>query len=209
MIGACSYAPGYFTGDSSYSIAWLAMGNRTLADPWLQQAFLHMDLTHFNVWKERAITGTSARARVCVCVCVRDHCCCCVLVFTHSARCATGGNLNFITGAGGYLQNFLYGYSQIRLAGVRQLVMPLAPSLPPGNVTRVKLRNISLAGVRMSLWYNATDVCLQQEPAPSREAAAGSLQVVCASGEVCVKVVPSSRPACVMSQPLTIRAVPI
>ena len=70
MIGACSYAPGYFTGDSSYSIAWLAMGNRTLADPWLQQAFLHMDLTHFNVWKERAITGTSARARVCVCVCV-------------------------------------------------------------------------------------------------------------------------------------------
>ena len=146
---------------------------------------------------------------MCVCVCARDHCCCCVLVFTHSARCATGGNLNFITGAGGYLQNFLYGYSQIRLAGVRQLVMPLAPSLPPGNVTRVKLRNISLAGVRMSLWYNATDVCLQQEPAPSREAAAGSLQVVCASGEVCVKVVPSSRPACVMSQPLTIRAVPI
>ena len=78
MIGACSYATGYFTGDSSYSIAWLAMGNRTLADPWLQQAFLHMDLTHFNVWKERAITGTSARARACVCVCV----CVCVLVTT-------------------------------------------------------------------------------------------------------------------------------
>ena len=171
---------------------------------------------HSYTWISRTSTcgknGQSrvrARACVCVCVCARDHCCCCVLVFTHSARCATGGNLNFITGAGGYLQNFLYGYSQIRLAGVRQLVMPLAPSLPPGNVTRVKLRNISLAGVRMSLWYNATDVCLQQEPAPSREAAAGSLQVVCASGEVCVKAVPSSRPACVTSQPLTIRAVPI
>ena len=183
--------PGYFTGDSSYSIAWLAMGNRTAADPWLQAAYLHMDLTHFNVWKERAITG---------------------------------GNLNFITGAGGYLQNFLYGYSQLRLSGPTTLDMAIPAMLPQGNVTRQTLRGVSLAGVRFTLSYDASQVCfsLVAPPAVPSESAHQqvngrdglsskpvTLQVLCSSAsQPCVPRMTTGPPACVALQPLRIRVAP-
>ena len=71
----------YFSeGDSSYSIAWLSLNNRTAADAQFQLAFLHMDLAHFNIWTEKTAE-------------------------------LSYGHLNFITGAGGYLQNFLFGYA--------------------------------------------------------------------------------------------------
>lgn len=43
---------GFFTGDSSYSIAWLAVGNRTQADAQFAQGFAHLDLVGFGVWME-------------------------------------------------------------------------------------------------------------------------------------------------------------
>lgn len=73
---------GFYTGDSAYSIAWLQHGNRSAADAQFDLAFTHMDMTTFNVWKEKNF--------------------------------GSGGNLNFITGAGGYLQNFVYGYAGLR-----------------------------------------------------------------------------------------------
>ena len=42
---------GFFTGDSAYSVAWLRLGNRTGADDTFDEAFEHMDLTGFNVWR--------------------------------------------------------------------------------------------------------------------------------------------------------------
>ena len=47
----------FYTGDSSNSIAWLEMGNRSAADAQFDLAFTHMDLKHFNVFEERN-TGT-------------------------------------------------------------------------------------------------------------------------------------------------------
>ena len=44
---------GFFTGDSSYSIAWLAVGNRSEADVQFAQAFAHLDVGGFGVWMEK------------------------------------------------------------------------------------------------------------------------------------------------------------
>eukprot|EP01104_Vermistella_antarctica_P001171 TRINITY_DN1122_c0_g2_i1.p1 TRINITY_DN1122_c0_g2~~TRINITY_DN1122_c0_g2_i1.p1 ORF type:complete len:762 (+),score=197.59 TRINITY_DN1122_c0_g2_i1:344-2287(+) len=46
---------GYFTGDSSYTIAWLQLNGTAQADASFANVFLHMTHT-FNVWKEK-ITG--------------------------------------------------------------------------------------------------------------------------------------------------------
>ena len=71
---ACLTLPpdGFYTGDSSYSIAWLALGNRTGSDAQFGRAFLYMnglpsnDSTirviapqdnPFHVWKEQARDG--------------------------------------------------------------------------------------------------------------------------------------------------------
>jgi hypothetical protein len=63
---------GFYTGDSSYSIAWLALGNRTGSDAQFGRAFLYMNglpsadnrtrvvapqFNPFNVWKEQARNG--------------------------------------------------------------------------------------------------------------------------------------------------------
>ena len=45
---------GFYTGDSAYSIAWLQLGNRSAADAQFNLAFDHMDLGHYNVWKEKS-----------------------------------------------------------------------------------------------------------------------------------------------------------
>lgn len=106
-------------GDSAYSIAWLALGNRTAADVTLQDAFAHMDTRGFYVWKEKSFGDF--------------------------------GHLNFITGAGGYLQNWVYGYGGVRYTA-RALV--LAPVLPEMGVTQVVLRGLAYAGGRLSLVFD-------------------------------------------------------
>jgi hypothetical protein len=117
----------FFTGDSSYSVAYLALGNRTAADAQLPFAFEHMDYPHYYVWKETV----------------------------------SGGHLNFITGAGGYLQAYLYGYAGARLlpGGVLRFAYQ-QPLLPP-SATSVKLRGLHLVGAAFDLWYNATTICVE------------------------------------------------
>jgi hypothetical protein len=72
-----SSTAGYFTGDSSYSIAWLLAGNRSAADLQFAQGFLHLDLAGFGVWMEK--------------------------YYSHSE----GGALNEISSGGAFLQNIL------------------------------------------------------------------------------------------------------
>jgi len=100
-------------------------------------------------------------------------------------RVVAGGHLNFITGAGGYLQNFVYGYAQIRLASPLRLDISREPVLPPNGVDSLKLRSISLGGHRFSLQYNATSVCLQLTAPPT----SGGVQV-------CRLGAPSSSSSC-------------
>ena len=113
---------GFFTGDSSYSIAWLRLGNRTAADLQFGLAFEHMDVHNgFNVWIEKS-KGSKGYP----------------------------GNLNFITGAGGYLQNYLYGYAGIILA---ERCVSFNPILPPNGITKVGIRNITFHDKKFSFSY--------------------------------------------------------
>jgi trehalose/maltose hydrolase-like predicted phosphorylase len=119
---------GFFTGDSIYSIAWLALGEREAADRQWQAAFSHMDLGGFNLWRETL----------------------------------TGGHSNFITGAGGFLQNVVNGYGGLRvLSGSR---LQLRPSLPLWGVTRLALRAFCFVGRRLHVGWSATELSVRVEP---------------------------------------------
>jgi hypothetical protein len=127
--------PGYstcpfFTGNSAYGIAYLALGNRSAADYQFELGFLHQT-PEFSVWTE----------------------------YTPSAGF---GHLNFVTGAGGWLQALLYGYPGLRLppsGGALRFATPV-PTLPPGGVTRVKLRGLHLLGTAFDLAYDDALVCV-------------------------------------------------
>jgi protein-glucosylgalactosylhydroxylysine glucosidase len=132
---------------AQYSIAYLALGNRTAADAQLPLAFQHIDTAHYNTWIE----------------CFKPYC-----------------HLHFLTGAGGLLQNMVYGYGGLRLAdggaASRLEFSHPFPQLPPGGVTAMKLRAISFLAQPLDMWFNATTLCwsLAGGPAPG----APSLQVV-------------------------------
>ena len=143
---------GFYTGDSAYSIAWLQLGNRSAADEQFDLAFKHQDLDHFNVWKEKSFGNF--------------------------------GNLNFITGAGGYLQNFINGYAGLRYMvkdpinivcpnsdghGAGRGAVSFRPVLPPGNVTAVLMRGVSLSGSRFTVSYDDTTLCAILTSGPQLE----------------------------------------
>jgi len=48
---------GFFTGDSIYSIAWLALGNTRAALTQWDAAFNHMDTQHFFLFREKLSGG--------------------------------------------------------------------------------------------------------------------------------------------------------
>lgn len=108
----------FYTGDSSNSIAWLALGNRSAADAQFDLAFTHINLGYFNVWEEKNYGDL--------------------------------GNLNFITGAGGYLQNYVNGYAGLRYSADG---VTLRPVVPPNGCTSLALRGLSLAGARLTVHY--------------------------------------------------------
>ena len=47
------------------------------------------------------------------------------------------GNLNFLTGAGGFLENIVFGYGGVHYS---ENGLELSPSLPPGNATELVIR---------------------------------------------------------------------
>ncbi len=63
-------------------------------------------------------------------------------------------NTNFITGAGAFLQQFIFGYTGLRL-GQTGLERRFDPVLPPG-VPRLILKNISIHGKRETLIFDST-----------------------------------------------------
>ena len=70
------------------------------------------------------------------------------------------GTEHFITGNGGYLQAFVFGYSGMRIE--RLGVFSFAaqkPVLPPLGVTAMKLRGLSLLGAKFDFWFDADNVC--------------------------------------------------
>jgi trehalose/maltose hydrolase-like predicted phosphorylase len=143
---------GFYTGDSSYAIAWMAIGRRDMCDAQFFRAFSYQNglagtryanpsqYNPFNVWKERA---------------------------------SEGGHLNFLTGAGGFLQNVIQGYAGWRARATR---LEFRPVLPPFTGL-VRLVGLKYAGATFSLEYTATSVTLEL-----LEAAAAARLVVDAGG---------------------------
>jgi len=73
-------------------------------------------------------------------------------------RAKVGGNLNFLTGAGGFMQNLVLGYAGLRLApslvaGGDGVLMLRKPLLPPG-ATRMTVRGFHFRGSRLTLGFN-------------------------------------------------------
>ena len=141
---------GMFTGDSSYSCAYLALGNRTAADAQLNLAFNHIE-GHFDVFHETAFDN--------------------------------GHTQHFITGNGGYLQGFVFGFTGMRIARVGVMsYSSQAPTLPPFGTTSLKLRGVHLLGTAYDFYYDATQICVSLQAGGSSGGAALELRVV-ATGE--------------------------
>jgi len=66
----------------------------------------------------------------------------------------TGGTVNFITGAGGFLQGVLNGYGGIR---IRENALAFNPQLPP-SVNFVRFREIHYLGNRIQIAYDFADM---------------------------------------------------
>jgi trehalose/maltose hydrolase-like predicted phosphorylase len=109
---------GFFTGDSTYSIAWLALGNASAASTQWASAFAHMDTQSFFTFHEEL----------------------------------AGGHLNFLTGAGGFLQNVIQGWSGVRVLPDRLAVVN--PTLPT-NVTRITLHGVHWRGFCIQAEFDA------------------------------------------------------
>lgn len=152
---------GMFTGDSAYSCAYLALGNRTAADAQLSLAFNHIE-PHFYVFHETAFDN--------------------------------GHTQHFITGNGGYLQGFVFGYSGLRITRLGALAFAsTAPILPPLNVSAVKLRGLDLLGVAFDFWYDGGRVCAALQPGQP----AGALEFVVLATGARTPLADPSTPACV------------
>ncbi len=83
-------------------------------------------------------------------------------VFTETQVTDGGHTQHFITGAGGFVQGFVFGYSGMRIARVGVLTFTAQrPVLPPGGVTAATLRGVHLLGTRFDFRWNATHQCAE------------------------------------------------
>ena len=62
----------------------------------------------------------------------------------------TNNNINFLTGAGAFLQQFIFGYAGLRFSSDAGLSRRFEPLLPE-RITRLRLRNISIRGKRIDI----------------------------------------------------------
>jgi hypothetical protein len=69
------------------------------------------------------------------------------------------GNLNFLTGAGGFLENLVFGYGGLRYSAAG---LSIGASLPPHGTSQLTLRGIAFAGGTVRLVVNATHQTLSR-----------------------------------------------
>jgi trehalose/maltose hydrolase-like predicted phosphorylase len=65
----------------------------------------------------------------------------------------TNESVNFVTGAGGFLQQVIFGYTGLRL-GDEGLEPAFAPVLP-SRISRLELRNVQVRGKRWDIIVDA------------------------------------------------------
>ena len=86
-----------------------------------------------------------------------------------------GGHSNFITGAGGFLQNIVQGWAGVRVSA--EALTLTGPTLPP-TVTSVTLRSLQFRGTSFTVRFDATTISF----ALASERPAVPLRVVGADG---------------------------
>jgi hypothetical protein len=111
-----------FFGRLTYAINWLRFGRTDLADAVFDEGFLHQ-LGPFNVWRELATPISTG-----------------------------GGAVNFLTGAGAFLQAFLYGYIGLSPQANELRLNPVLPA-HAANISATKL---SYSGCHFGIFVNAT-----------------------------------------------------
>jgi protein-glucosylgalactosylhydroxylysine glucosidase len=77
----------------------------------------------------------------------------------------TNNAVNFVTGAGGFLQQVIFGYTGLRLgnAGLEPAFAPLLPS----RITRLEIRNVQIRGKRWDVIVDARGRRMVQRPESS------------------------------------------
>ncbi|MER6090364.1 glycosyl hydrolase family 65 protein [Streptomyces bluensis] len=103
--------------------------------------------------------------------------------FEQFAEVRAGGAFTFLTGHGGFLQEFLYGYSGLRWRADRVVLAPILP----GSLDGITLRRLRWQGrvFDVDIRHDGTTVRLHTgEPLPVETA--GTLRHVAARGEVMV-----------------------
>jgi hypothetical protein len=163
-----------FTGDSSYACGFLALGDRAAADAQLALAFGHISDPFF-VFTETEISP--------------------------GAPPSTSGTQHFVTGSGGLLQAFVFGYPGLRIARRGVLSFTAArPVLPPAGVTQVKLRGLHLLGVAFDAVYDGAQFCAALQPGGAPGAPQLELRVL-ATGQ---RTPLGAQPVCVPVQPVEV-----
>ncbi len=66
----------------------------------------------------------------------------------------TNDAVNFVTGAGGFLQQVIFGWTGLRLG--EHGLEPAFPPLLPSHITRLALRNIQVRGRRYDVVIDST-----------------------------------------------------
>jgi hypothetical protein len=86
----------------------------------------------------------------------------------HETAFDDGHTQHFITGSGGYLQSFVFGYAGLRIPRVGVLSFSSSsPILPPLNVSAVTLRGLDLLGTAFDFSYDADSLCATLQAAPA------------------------------------------
>eukprot|EP00755_Sulcionema_specki_P015514 Sspe_Gene.59590::Locus_32757_Transcript_2_3_Confidence_0.500_Length_8529::g.59590::m.59590/K22078/PGGHG, ATHL1; protein-glucosylgalactosylhydroxylysine glucosidase len=102
----------------------------------------------------------------------------------------SGGALNFLTGAGGYIMNVLYGYGGIRLHG--NGTMEITPRLPPDNVTRVHFRKLHFREALLDISFDHSSVTVDSDPpATAVDSSGRSHRTPCTLPLQTLRIVPS------------------
>ena len=111
-----------FFGRLTYAINWLRFGRTDLADAVFDEGFLHQ-LGPWNVWRELATPTTTG-----------------------------GGAVNFLTGAGAFLQAFLYGYIGMSPHDDGLRLNPMLPA----HAANISATQLSYSSCRFGIFVNAT-----------------------------------------------------
>lgn len=129
-----------FFGRLTYAINWLRFGRTDLADAVFDEGFLHQ-LGPWSVWRELATPISTG-----------------------------GGAVNFLTGAGAFLQAFLYGYIGMNPQADELRFNPVLPA----HAANISATRLSYSSCSFGLFVNATSM----EFTAQSVAACGQIQLI-------------------------------